>query len=209
MSRVPTRRTASAVAGLVLALFLAVVAAPARGDDAVVAASDETAVTVDLSALVVTQRAAAQLPDPAVAVQAVADEVEAGLEQAAAEAAARAAAEAEARRQAAAEAAAARAARPAPPVANGAIDEIIVRHFGAVADQARRIVQCESNGNPGAVSPTNDHGLFQINIVHRDQFAAVTGHPWSAVYDPEINTRYAKWLYDQQGWRPWTCRKAL
>lgn len=82
--------------------------------------------------------------------------------------------------------------------------------------QAVRVAGCESgNGgdfttvNPGAVSPTNDHGLFQINAVHRRRFEAVTGQPWSAVYDPFWNAVYARWLYDQRGWRPWTCRRAL
>ncbi len=94
-----------------------------------------------------------------------------------------------------------------PPV--GSVDEIIARHFGPLAGQARAIVHCESKGDPGAVSATNDHGLFQINHVHRAKFTEVTGQPWSAVYDPEHNTRYAKFLHDEAGWRPWTCRKVL
>lgn len=81
--------------------------------------------------------------------------------------------------------------------------------FGGSAPAATRIATCESRMDPGAVSPTNDHGLFQINAVHRGQFEAVTGQAWSQVYDPYWNTVYAKWLYDQQGWSPWTCRKAL
>ena len=80
--------------------------------------------------------------------------------------------------------------------------------FGASQDSASRIAWCESKMDPGAQSPTNDHGLFQINAVHRGQFEAVTGQPWSAVYDPYWNTVYAKWLYDQEGWSPWTCRHA-
>lgn len=81
--------------------------------------------------------------------------------------------------------------------------------FGDRAQEAERIVQCESEMNPHAVSPTNDHGLFQINAVHRGDFERVTGQPWSMVYDPYWNSHYAKWLYDQQGWGPWTCRKVL
>ena len=80
--------------------------------------------------------------------------------------------------------------------------------FGDAQDSASRIAHCESTMNPGAVSRTNDHGLFQINIVHRSQFEAVTGQPWSSVYDPFWNSVYAKWLYDQQGWSPWACRHA-
>lgn len=86
-------------------------------------------------------------------------------------------------------------------------DAIALTFFGN-SDSASRVAHCESTMNPGAVSPTNDHGLFQINIVHRSQFEAVTGQPWSSVYDPFWNSVYAKWLYDQQGWSPWSCRHA-
>jgi hypothetical protein len=79
--------------------------------------------------------------------------------------------------------------------------------FGASAPQAKRVAWCESRHDPGARSPGGgNHGLFQINNVHRENFTRVTGRPWSAVYDPYWNTVYAKHLYDTQGWRPWTCR---
>ena len=82
--------------------------------------------------------------------------------------------------------------------------------FGGQAGNATKIAQCESNMNPTAVSPTNDHGLFQINIVHRGQFEAVTGKPWvTHRYNSYWNTFYAKWLYDQQGWGPWACKRVL
>ena len=67
---------------------------------------------------------------------------------------------------------------------------------------------CESKLDPGAVSATNDHGLFQINAIHRDEFVQVTGQPWEKVYAPFWNTVDAKHLYDTQGWQPWTCRHA-
>lgn len=89
----------------------------------------------------------------------------------------------------------------------GSLEGIIHRHFGSAAPAAIRIAKCESGMNPRAVSPTNDHGLFQINIVHRGQFEAVTGAPWSSVYDPELNTIYARHLYAEQGWGPWTCAR--
>jgi hypothetical protein len=85
-------------------------------------------------------------------------------------------------------------------------------HFGPVGQNhnARKIVQCESNWNPNAVSPTNDHGLFQINRRwHERDFVRVTGQPWHKVYDPEFNSQYARWLYDRQGWRPWACSRVL
>jgi hypothetical protein len=56
------------------------------------------------------------------------------------------------------------------------------------------------------VSPGGgNHGLFQINNVHRGNFEEVTQQPWSEVYDPYLNTVFAKWLFDQSGWSPWAC----
>jgi hypothetical protein len=81
--------------------------------------------------------------------------------------------------------------------------------FGVLAPEATSIARCESGLRPTAVSPTDDHGLFQINIVHQATFTRVTGQPWSAVYDALTNTRFAKWLYDRQGWAPWSCRSVL
>lgn len=75
--------------------------------------------------------------------------------------------------------------------------------------EANVIAECESKFDPGAVSPTDDHGVFQINAVHREQFEQVTGQPWSEVYDPYWNAVYAKWLHDREGWGPWACRRAL
>ena len=79
--------------------------------------------------------------------------------------------------------------------------------FGPEAEAATRVASCESGMNPGAVSPGGgNHGLFQINNVHRGSFEAVTGQPWAAVYDAQWNTKFAKHLYDQSGWQPWTCK---
>ncbi len=73
--------------------------------------------------------------------------------------------------------------------------------------KAMDVVECESNFDPNAVSPDNqNHGLFQINNVHRTSFARVTGQSWAMRYDAFWNTLFAKWLYDQSGWRPWTCQ---
>lgn len=82
-------------------------------------------------------------------------------------------------------------------------------HFGTgrLGDQAVRVALCESDLWPRAASPTNDHGVMQLNAVHRGQFEAVTGVAWSPnVYHADANARYARWLYSQQGWGPWTCQ---
>jgi hypothetical protein len=86
---------------------------------------------------------------------------------------------------------------------------VITAVFGVLAPEATKIARCESGLRPTAVSPTDDHGLFQINAVHKANFTTVTGQPWSEIYNPMMNTRYAKWLYDRQGWAPWACRSVL
>jgi hypothetical protein len=79
--------------------------------------------------------------------------------------------------------------------------------FGADAPAATRVATCESSLNSNAVSPGGgNHGLFQINSVHRGTFEQVTGQSWSAVYNPYWNTYFAKYLYDQSGWQPWSCK---
>lgn len=87
----------------------------------------------------------------------------------------------------------------------------IAAHFGTghLGRQAQAIAQCESELLTTAVSPTNDHGLFQINAVHRRSFTVVTGLAWSAIYDAYANASFARNLYDRQGWSPWTCRYVL
>ena len=90
-----------------------------------------------------------------------------------------------------------------PP--QSAIDTV----FGARSDEASAIARCESGMNPMAVSRTNDHGLFQINIVHQSSFTRTTGQAWTKVYEPYWNAVFAKRLFDSQGWRPWSCRYVL
>jgi hypothetical protein len=89
------------------------------------------------------------------------------------------------------------------------VPEFYIGHvFGPeVAPAATRVARCESSLNPAAMSPGGgNHGLFQINNVHRDAWQRVTGVSWSFRYDPYFNSVYAKHLYDAQGWRPWTCK---
>jgi hypothetical protein len=92
---------------------------------------------------------------------------------------------------------------------NATVTATITSVFGPAAADAIKIAQCESGLRPTAVSPTDDHGLFQINALHQADFTRITGQPWSAVYDAMANTRYAKWLFDRQGWAPWSCKRVL
>ena len=73
--------------------------------------------------------------------------------------------------------------------------------------KAVRVADCESDLNPRAVSAGGkNHGLFQINSVHRSSFEAVTGQPWSEIYNAYYNAQFARHLYDSSGWQPWACR---
>lgn len=96
---------------------------------------------------------------------------------------------------------------PAPaPRGTGDASAAIAHWFPDLYDSAYGVAACESTLDPGAVSPGGGNwGLFQINSVHRADFEAVTGRPWSAVLDADTNARYAKHLYDQSGWGPWSC----
>ncbi len=67
---------------------------------------------------------------------------------------------------------------------------LVQKYFGDATPAAMIVMQKESGCNPNAVSPTNDHGLFQLN-----------GQP---VYDPEANIRiaYAKYVSPRRGTNP-------
>lgn len=67
---------------------------------------------------------------------------------------------------------------------------LVQKYFGSATSAAMVVMQKESGCNPNAVSPTNDHGLFQLN-----------GQP---VYDPEANIRiaYGKYVSPRRGSNP-------
>lgn len=72
---------------------------------------------------------------------------------------------------------------------------LVQKYFGASTASAMITMSHESGCNPNAVSPTNDHGLFQLNGIK--------------VYDPEENIRiaYGKFVSPRRGstpnWSAW------
>ena len=75
-------------------------------------------------------------------------------------------------------------------------------------DAVRRVVSCESTGNPLAVSPDGRNwGLLQIGLVHLDKLEALTGSrdPY-LLLEPEVNVAVGYALYVESGWAPWACR---
>lgn len=77
----------------------------------------------------------------------------------------------------------------------------IVAQYDWPVNIALAIMRCESGGNPTAVSPTNDHGLFQIN-----KGLQIYGEQ---IYDPAFNVKvaYEKKYKTKQSWNHWTVYK--
>lgn len=71
----------------------------------------------------------------------------------------------------------------------------------AAVETVLRIMRCESSGRADAVSPTDDHGLMQINRQNHWRFGG------RSPYDPVANLEVA---YAMSGggtnWAPWSCR---
>lgn len=89
--------------------------------------------------------------------------------------------------------------------------EVIAHYFPNETGIANRVAKCESNYNVNAVSPTGDHGLFQINAAtwnkpgHPDPVADWIGRHWQHRYDPIYNAHMAKLIRDRYGWDSWSC----
>lgn len=63
------------------------------------------------------------------------------------------------------------------------------------------IALAESGGDPEAISPTGDYGLWQINHVH----SADPINQWPYILEPDVNARYAIAISGNgQNWAPWS-----
>lgn len=69
----------------------------------------------------------------------------------------------------------------------------LVAQYSWNVETAMQVMRAESGCNPLAVSPTQDHGLFQLH-----------NRP---VYDPAQNIAIAYSMWQSRGWQPWSvCR---
>lgn len=82
-----------------------------------------------------------------------------------------------------------------------ALDRPAVEVPRQFAREAVPVVQCESGFDPSAVSRTRDYGSFQINEIHRMAMRAA-GLDFDGERDRVL---WAAQLWQEQGWRPWTC----
>jgi hypothetical protein len=83
-------------------------------------------------------------------------------------------------------------------------------------EEALRIIDCESNGDPDAANPfSGAAGLFQFLPSTWATTAPNAGYGGSSPFDPEANTATAAWLanrYQELGyyyWTPWNCKRVL
>jgi hypothetical protein len=83
-------------------------------------------------------------------------------------------------------------------------------------EEALRIIDCESNGNPGAVNPySGAAGLFQFLPSTWATTAPSAGYAGASALDPEANIATAAWLanrYQELGysyWHAWSCKRVL
>ncbi|MFQ5523810.1 MAG: transglycosylase SLT domain-containing protein [Acidimicrobiia bacterium] len=94
---------------------------------------------------------------------------------------------------------------------------LVERFFPASrVEEALRIMDCESNGDPEAYNPySGASGLFQFIPSTWATTAPKAGYPDASPFEPEANTASAAWLanrYEQLGlyyWLAWSCRRVL
>lgn len=83
-------------------------------------------------------------------------------------------------------------------------------------EEALRIIDCESNGDPNAMNPySGASGLFQFLPSTWESTAPKAGFAGASPFDPEANVGSAAWLanrYQELGyyyWTPWNCKRLL
>ncbi len=94
---------------------------------------------------------------------------------------------------------------------------LVSQYFPASrVDEALRIIQCESLGDPNAYNPySGASGLFQFIPSTWATTAPKAGFPNASPFDPVANIASAAWLanrYQELGqyyWQPWSCRRVL
>jgi septal ring factor EnvC (AmiA/AmiB activator) len=102
----------------------------------------------------------------------------------------------------------------------GAVEQwrsAVQQHFPAGrVEEALRIIQCESLGDPDAYNPySGASGLFQFLPSTWATTAPKAGFSGASVFDPTANIGSAAWLanrYQALGmsyWQPWSCRRVL
>lgn len=91
----------------------------------------------------------------------------------------------------------------------------IQKYFGKDAQVAEKVFTCESGLNPQSLNTKNsngsvDRGIPQINSVHAKEFERMYGISYAiGAHDTDLSIRYAKYLFDHQGFSPWVCYRIV
>jgi len=84
------------------------------------------------------------------------------------------------------------------PTPTKTIEQKICEKFKEDCQVAVAVAKAESGLRCDDISPTNDHGVFQINAVHFPKFKG------KDPYDCDANIEVAYEIYKRQGFYPWT-----
>jgi soluble lytic murein transglycosylase-like protein len=95
---------------------------------------------------------------------------------------------------------------PKPKPRPKTVEQMIRDEWGDRSDEALRVAHCESKLDPDDVSSAGATGVFQIMPVHTWRVRKVGG---KHLADPLTNVRVARSLYEDEGWRPWTCARIV
>ena len=94
-------------------------------------------------------------------------------------------------------------ASPAP----ASIKELVAQTFGDQADNALKVMQCESQGQVDRIGdkqlPKPSIGLFQINTYYNPEYSS------QRLTDPNYNIQVAHEIYLKGGWGRWTCGRRI
>lgn len=85
----------------------------------------------------------------------------------------------------------------------------LVAAYDWPVDTALAVMKAESGGNPSASSPTNDHGLMQINWRWQKDRVSNMGGNLDSLYDPAFNVKVAYAIYSEQGFCPWYAARKI
>jgi LysM repeat protein len=97
----------------------------------------------------------------------------------------------------------------APASGPNAWDALLQQHFGSEWQYAKKIMMCESSGNPHALNASGrDYsvGLFQINL-YGPLAASRPSEAW--LRNGANNIAYAAQMWRTSGWTPWTCSRKV
>ena len=87
------------------------------------------------------------------------------------------------------------------------IEEMVRQAFGDQADNALKVMQCESQGQVDRIGdkqlPKPSIGLFQINTYYNPEYSS------QRLTDPNYNIQVAHEIYLKGGWGRWTCGRRI